>query len=290
MGNDEVTKFTGNNPLPKIIKSPSDTTIYAPALKKISESNQASNVIDKISNFVEIIRMEADDNCRTTPQKRAVMVNPVMPLNSAQNFDPQPGCSGMSVMRRKEQYTDEDIRPALEKADKLVLDAERLKASLVAPQGTCSLPIKIDHNIELLWNLDNDNNVFHVECHIDENLKFKIQKGEFVELKRLLPKERSFAGHSMEDGTAVQLYTKNGQAFFALPESHGIKRWDQAFRVYTTIYSQVNPKRAGEIWQYIHLIHTAAASYSWSNVAYYNFTFQHWMASKPWRSWSKTYT
>ena len=68
------------------------------------------------------------------------------------------------------------------------------------------------------------------------------------------------------------------------------KRWDQAFRVYAAIYSKAHPDRSAEIWQYIHIIHTAAGSYMWDNVAYYDFTFRQLMARKPNRSWAKIYT
>ena len=41
-----------------LIKSPSDTTIYAPALRKIAEDQQSDNVLEKISNFVESIHLD----------------------------------------------------------------------------------------------------------------------------------------------------------------------------------------------------------------------------------------
>ena len=69
-----------------------------------------------------------------------------------------------------------------------------------------------------------------------------------------------------------------------------IKKWEQAFRVYTTIYCQANPTRAGEILQYIDVIHRAAAIFSWDNVAKYDYVFRQLMAEKPHRSWAKTYT
>ena len=53
----------------------------------------------------------------------------------------------------------------------------------------------------------------------------------------------------------------------------GLRKWEQAFRVYAAIYSKANPCRAAEIWQYLHVINTAAASYTWDNVAYYDYTF-----------------
>ena len=54
----------------------------------------------------------------------------------------------------------------------------------------------------------------------------------------------------------------------------GIRKWDQAFRIYVAIYCKTNPSRSHEIWQYIYIINTAASSYNWENVAYYDFTFQ----------------
>ena len=68
------------------------------------------------------------------------------------------------------------------------------------------------------------------------------------------------------------------------------KRWDQAFRVYASIYCNANPSRSGEIWQYIYTISTAATSYQWDNVAFYDVTFRQMMSEWPSRSWAKTYT
>ena len=69
----------------------------------------------------------------------------------------------------------------------------------------------------------------------------------------------------------------------------GIRRWEQAFRVYATIYCAANPQRSKEIWQYIAVINTAAASYQWHNIYNYDMTFHHLMAFNPNRSWAVTY-
>ena len=71
---------------------------------------------------------------------------------------------------------------------------------------------------------------------------------------------------------------------------NGIKRWDQAFRIYAAIYCNANPTCSGEIWQYIYTIHSAAASYQWDNVFYYDNTFRQMMNDRPNRNWSKIYT
>ena len=43
------------------------------------------------------------------------------------------------------------------------------------------------------------------------------------------------------------------------------------------------------MWQYISVINTAAASYSWENVANYDITFRHLMQFNPSRNWAVTY-
>ena len=69
-----------------------------------------------------------------------------------------------------------------------------------------------------------------------------------------------------------------------------VRKWEQAFRVYAAIYSQANPSRSAEIWQYVFVINSAAASYMWSDISEYDFAFRHMMATNPLRSWAKIYT
>ena len=71
------------------------------------------------------------------------------------------------------------------------------------------------------------------------------------------------------------LFTKDRVTYFALAvekdaKINNIKKWEQAFRVYGAIYSKAKPSRSSEIWQYVHTIHSAPATYQWSNVAEYN--------------------
>ena len=68
------------------------------------------------------------------------------------------------------------------------------------------------------------------------------------------------------------------------------RRWEQAFRVYAAVFSEINPSHSAEIWQYVHIINTAATTYSWENVAFYDVTFRQLMEKKPHRSLAKIYT
>ena len=92
----------------------------------------------------------------------------------------------------------------------------------------------------------------------------------------------------------MELVSKNGLTYFVPLQDrnaqiNGLCKWEQAFRVYAAIYSQAQPHRASEIWQYVYVINLAASSYHWNNVSFYDQAFRHMMALKPNRSWAKTY-
>ena len=55
------------NSLKEIIKSPSDTTIYSPALRRMS--NEDVSLIEKISNFVESIRLDGKNSLKIRKRK-----------------------------------------------------------------------------------------------------------------------------------------------------------------------------------------------------------------------------
>ena len=155
--------------------------------------------------------------------------------------------------------------------------AEKFKANFEKTKGGCCV---------------DDDEFFHVTCHLDANLKDKIAQGEFVDLERLLPKSVKMV-HANED-RRVQLVQRDGEMYFAPVTDKdsrigGIRKWEQAFRVYAAVYCQAYPGRSSKIWQYVHIINSAAAFYVWENVAEYDFVFCHLMAQNPERSWAKTY-
>ena len=136
-----------------------------------------------------------------------------------------------------------------------------------------------------------DDDFFHLTCHVEPSLIHKIEKGEFVELEKLLPKDR-LGQRSQEDNQLEWVQHEGGT--FLVPANRdnkitGIRHWEQAFRAYATIYCGTNPHRAKEIWQYIAVINTAAVSFVWDNVYNYDITFRHLMAFNPNRSWAITY-
>ena len=306
-------KGNANNPnYLNQVKSPSDTTIYMPALAKefvsptsiaqkhVGINNEISN---HISNFVEKIRGEATTSRQHTPDRGETTPNRQVRLQQRTDYDERNG--GKS--RHKE----------LSAAQSTIIQAEKFKAIIEPPKGKPDQGIneEISHvlpgvdtdlnsNIKELIDIlksksgleqDNDDDFMHVTCHIDDVLRQKIGRGEFVDLERLLPKSRAqtMAGTADDD---IQVIRKDGSKFI-LPGGdskdnriNNIRRWEQAFRVYAAVYSEINPQRSSEIWQYVHIINTASSSYSWENVAFYDFTFRQLMERKPHRSWAKIYT
>ena len=187
--------------------------------------------------------------------------------------EPQPGPSGEVIIDLPKQTDEEKARNL---ADKLILDAEQFKASITAPLGKSNI-VETAGNFrgessQFYPDMDRDDDFFHLTCHIEPNLHLKIEKGEFVDLDKLLPKERH--PFRLDDDICMEMVNHDGVTYFVPAvdrdtKVNNIKCWDQAFRVYAAIYCKQNPARSAEIWQYIYVIHTAAATFQWENVAWY---------------------
>ena len=164
------------------LKSPSDTTIYIPGLKKAiaSDGHENINLIDRISNFVENVRLETTG----TPRRQVIDTGMRQQLPEVQ---PQPRPSG-ETWGNFQPPTIDEAAEARSHADKLILDAERFKASVNAPQGT-SIPF-INNNQNQISQFKgagfprsqcnpmfegDDDNFFHLTCHIEPNLRSKIE-------------------------------------------------------------------------------------------------------------------
>ena len=284
-----------------LFKSPSDTTIYSPGLRKVGQDVSA---IDRISNFVENMHLES--------AKSGKAMDAIVAHYSSDSRASQTPATGGD--RRCVEHQKQDEPHSSKIADQLLIQAERFKARVEAPKGnhlSLIMPYDyeqlkskfitseglgpIDSEIMFLRNFDQDDEFFHITSQIEPNSKAKIEKGEFVDLERLLPRE--WVGNRGDDlnRQLFQLIAQGTNSYLDPPmpkagKINSVRKWDQAFRVYAAIYTHANPSRSSEIWQYVYVIHTAAAANPWDNVYYYDINFRKLMASKPWRSWGKTYT
>ena len=83
-------------------------------------------------------------------------------------------------------------------------DYDKLRTQFVRPEGLSP----IDNEILFLRNFDQDDEFFQITSQIDANLKLKIEQGEFVELERLLPKDRNNKGGDDLNRQLFQLITQ----------------------------------------------------------------------------------
>ena len=188
---------------------------------------------------------------------------------------------------------------AQNRTDHAILEAEKFKASIAEP-GTflnqLTAPSNGNDHQALNVTLPNigagvsDDDFFHLTCHIEPSLIHKIEKGEYVELEKLLPKDK-LANRNEEN--RLEWVQRDGGTFLVPAQKDGkigsFRKWEQAFRAYATIYCGANPHRSKEIWQYISVISTTASSFIWDNIYNYDITFRHLMAFNPNRSWAITY-
>ena len=128
-----------------------------------------------------------------------------------------------------------------------------------------------------------DDEFFHLMCHVEPNLKQKIERGEFVDLEKLLMKDKFKNSNNVSQ--RMELVSRGGETFI-IPVDSGskitnVRKWEQAFRIYAAIYSHTNPHRSTEIWQYVFVINSAASTYTWENVSNYDFMFRQLMACNP---------
>ena len=233
----------------------------------------------QIAEFLQNIQIQADQGVNQSNLHNLAVANiagvnqlnrPSDTTTGSTNPVPRPNHVGQDTVATQ-SWMDE----ARETTNRMIVEAEQMKAKLDAPQG---IP-------QAFYSAYVDDEFFHITCHIDPNLHTKIEQGGYVELEKLLVKDRPF----MKPGgveNRMGLFTKDGVTYFAPTlqrdtKISNVKRWEQAFHVYASIYSKANPTRASEIWQYVHIINSAATSYQWSNVAEYNFTFRQLMAAYP---------
>ena len=218
----------------------------------------ATDPVDKISNFVESMRMESDRNDGATPGTS----NEVQP--------------------------DERYLGAQKRAERTILEAEKYKAIIAEPPGEMVIAQNVVRNVGSGLS---DDDFFHLTCHVESGLLEKIEKGQFVELDKLIPKDKR---RLKSEDNHMEWIQSEGGTFLApvsdrLSKINSFRCWEQAFRVYATIFCSANPHRSKEIWQYVSVISTVSNSYIWENVYEYDVTFRHLMAFNPSRSWAVTY-
>ena len=165
--------------------------------------------------------------------------------------------------------------------------AEASRARIYEVPGKLQSIEKYLQRPDLFHSVLVDEDYLVVGTHVDESTKKKIILGDYVDFAKLIPRSRV----SSEDDHRMEIVNYGGQTFW-VPASDknsvsisNFSRWEQAFRVYSNIYTQYHPGRSSELIQYNHIIHTASLSYQWENVYQYDKEFRLHLSHHPERSW-----
>ena len=309
----------------QLINSNSDLTIYeravADQVRTSSSSEEGVNTSDEFDNRNEIIDncILADHSHLNKPADVMVEVTVVTekelgpPEKSNQvdfidsmikqiseatrgrtatatrghDYDvPQPSTSRgePSANRGREQRTPEDV------ADQLIKQAELSKAQVYETPGKQNDDDGIfDLTKQFVHSAMVDENYKIVGAHVDSSTRARIVSHEYIDFGKLIPKDRVM----VEEDQKIQWVIRQGMPC-CVPqvESTGINnyaKWEQAFRVYSAIYTEAHPHKAGELIQYNHIIHTAAQAYIWDNVYMYDKDFRIHISQFPLRSWDSSF-
>lgn len=293
----------------------SETTIYSKSIpsKDSSPREEMSQEIGtllannsrKNSSEAELITQVFNDTKNRSSSDDAFDISPV-----GQRTLPKPptvisdDLALAEAMNRPEWS--QAIERAREEADRILREAEANKVRMVKPSGERiqSIPLQTNRttkkgvvdvidSIERHKDTDKCDEIERLmSSHVDESVKLKIQKGEFIELHKLIFKDKT----SENEGNKVKVTNPDGDTYF-IPSAGednscvigSFRKWQKCFRVYAEIYATANPSRAGDIIQYMDDIENAASLYIWENVAKYDLRFRRLMAKYPHRKWSDRY-
>ena len=299
----------------QLINSNSDLTIYERAVKdknrNSSSSEEAADTSDETLNLdqnpdsddtgsPENNNVKKDNNTNKGQEVQFIecMIDQIADATRQKRTDDR-----RSIDRRQDQApvlstsrgitrtvtAHRDEQSPEEIADQLIKQAELSKAQVYETPGK-----QIPHDSGQILDLSKqfihsamvDENYKIVGAHVDPAIKTKIINHEYVDFCRLIAKDRVM----VEDDNKIQWVIRQGiPCCVPQVETTGINsysKWDQAFKVFTAIYTEAHPHKTGELIQYNHIIHTASQVYTWDNVYMYDKDFRIHISQYPLRSWA----
>ena len=197
------------------VKSPSDTTIYAPALNKQQTREQVPhnqnplrnpNTDLQISMFLDQVRERADDQPTNTPQWPRMQGRPSREDDARDQRD-HAAETGRDVAARQ------------------ILEAEHFKADVTQPRGNDFWSLNNSHTLpgqfkglnvgegqQISQNVIDDDEFLHVSCHVDKVLTEHVERGEYVDFDKLLMKEKYRRGR---DEDRLEFVNHEGHTYLA---------------------------------------------------------------------------
>ena len=131
-----------------------------------------------------------------------------------------------------------------------------------------------------------DDEYMLVGAHVDEATYNKIIEGKYVDFGKLIPHDRI----AVEEDQRLEMIIRGGKTYWVpATETTSISnviKWEQAFRVYSNIYTKQFPLCASKLIEYNHVIHSISSVYTWDNVYSYDKDFHIHMGKNPNCNWS----
>ena len=280
----------------------SEITIYRPA---VSMSIEELDNVGPPNNRQSLPPVNSSDEfCNTSDESlnADMMVNQVdminisdkvhSVVNRVEHLRPMEPVAHASNQPEPPQ---EPILTPKERADEQIKQAEMAKERLLQIPGMdivnndLNLDGKVTgvHNGNLLHSVLVDEEYIAIASHIDEDIRRKIIKEEYIDFVRLIPHDRV----NLEEDQRMELVNRGGFSYWVpLSERHSnsisnIAKWEEAFWIFSRIYTEGHPNRVVELIQYSHIIHEAALEYPWENVYSYDREFRIHMSKYPTRNW-----
>ena len=172
-------------------------------------------------------------------------------------------------------------------ADRMIREAEESKARVYAAPGKDVVITNVEQS-PFMHAVLVDERYMALGSHIDESMKKKIISHDYIDFARLLPRNKIA---EEDNSNMMKLINKGGYAYYTparetdQSQVSSFSKWEQAFRVFTSIYTREYPHRASELAQYSYTIQTASATFTWENVYRYDREFRLHMKEFPGRSW-----
>ena len=263
--------------------APSEATIYQPAVKRASSLDDLSSlIIENMERWHSRISGSSDENDNDNSQiitsdESTDEINLGI-LDIADRHDNERYRADRAEPRphgSKDQepplhdYRRSDTAAADERRERICREAENSKARVFEISGKKMVREIENSRIQAVLI---DEEYLAIGAHLDETLKKRIEMGGYVDLAKLLPRDKI----SSEEDHRLEVIQKGGMTYWVpaaereLTPVNSYIHWEQAFHVYINIFAKNNPDRVTELLQYNHVIEVAAVSYPWENVYKYD--------------------
>ena len=164
-------------------------------------NDQDTNAMQRIANFVDNMRFADDERRQREGAETTVRVHSEVVVPSKMVDPSEDG----RVVRPGTSEGRGEI------AAKMILDAEKFRGEVAKPQGMDNFP-QFFSGVQKISKQEviDDDEFFHVTCHVDKLLTQKIQNGEYVDLEKLLVKDRF---HKCSNDDRLEFVTGGGHTF-----------------------------------------------------------------------------